>query len=193
MFLAEPPRSPDVDAMYDEDVGNDGYVWNNTRLWAYRPDVIRSFVELRARVTDASTLSEREVAVLVAATAGASGDSYCALAWGARMARLAGDDAAVAVLVGTDSAELTARESALASWARAVVADPNGTAQSDVDALRAAGLDDREIFDATAFVALRLAFLVVDDALGAAPDAPLAAAAPAAVRAAVTFGRPVDG
>ena len=178
--------------MYDEDVANDGYVWNNTRLWGYRPDVIREFVELRTRVTAGSSLSEREVAVLVAATAGAGRDSYCALAWGARVAKLAGDDAAVAVLTGAESAALSPREAALATWARAVVRDPNGTAQADVDALRAAGLDDREVFDATAFVALRLAFLVVDDALGAAPDAPLAAAAPPAVRAAVTFGRPVD-
>ena len=193
MFLREPPRTPDVDAMYDEDVGSDGYVWNNTRLWAYRPDVVGPFVALRAQVTDGSTLSEREVAVLVAATAGASGDSYCALAWGARMARLTGDEAAVAVLTGAAAAELSARESALADWARAVVTDANSTQQPDVDVLRAAGLDDREIFDATVFVALRLAFLVVDDALGAEPDAALAAAAPAAVRAAVTFGRPVDG
>jgi uncharacterized peroxidase-related enzyme len=191
MFLEEPRRSPDVDAMYDEDVTTDGYVWNNTRLWAYRPDVIRGFVELRGRVTGGSTLTEREVAVLVVAMAGEVGDSYCALAWGARVAKLAGEDAAVAVLAGNESADLSPREAALASWARAVVRDPNGTSQADVDALRAAGLDDREVFDATAFVAFRLAFSVVDDALGAAPDAPLAAAAPPAVRGAVTFGRPV--
>src|SRR6476646_8365343 len=129
MFLHEPPRSPDVDAMYDEDVANDGYVWNNTRLWGYRPDVIRELVELRPRVTAGSSLSEREVAVLVAATAGAGRDSYCALAWGARVAKLAGDDAAVAVLTGAESPALSPREAALATWARAVVRDPNGIAQ----------------------------------------------------------------
>ena len=40
------------------------------------------------------------------------------------------------------------------------------------------------------FVALRLAFSTVNDALGAAPDRELTERAPAPVRAAVTFGRP---
>ena len=52
------------------------------------------------------------------------------------------------------------------------------------------GVDDREIFEATAFVAFRLAFSTVNDALGAAPDKQLADDAPHAVRDAVSFGRP---
>ena len=53
--------------------------------------------------------------------------------------------------------------------------------------LRASGLTDREIFDATVFVALRMVFSTVDNALGAEPDLQLAAAAPPAVRAAGVF------
>ena len=37
----------------------------------------------------------------------------------------------------------------------------------DVEALRSAGIADQEIFHATAFVALRLAFSTVNDPLGA--------------------------
>jgi alkylhydroperoxidase family enzyme len=59
---------------------------------------------------------------------------------------------------------------ALASWARKVAGDPNGTTEEDVDALRAAGFDDERIFAITAFVALRLAFSTVNDALGVGPD-----------------------
>jgi hypothetical protein len=55
--------------------------------------------------------------------------------------------------------------------------------------LRELGLGDREIFEATAFVVLRLAFSTVTDALGAAPDMQLADAAPAPVRGAVSYGR----
>jgi hypothetical protein len=55
--------------------------------------------------------------------------------------------------------------------------------------LREVGLGEREIFEATAFVAFRLAFSTVNDALGAAPDKQLADAAPPTVRAAVDFGR----
>ena len=63
------------------------------------------------------------------------------------------------------------------------------TAQ-DVDELRRAGYDDGQIFSVTLFVALRLAFSTVNDALGAPPDAELVGRAPASVRTAVTFGRP---
>lgn len=51
------------------------------------------------------------------------------------------------------------------------------------------GLGDREIFEATVFVALRLAFSTVNDALGAAPDKQVADEALAPVRAAVAWGR----
>ena len=190
MFLPEPPRSAGADAAYEEDLTNDGYVFNNTRLWAYRPDVNLAFVQLRSMLTRGSTLSEREVAVLVTATASRRADSYCALAWGKKLAGLAGDATAAAVITGANDPVLSEREAALADWARAVVADPNATTAEDVERLRAAGLSDQEIFEVTTFIAFRLAFSTVDNALGAEPDQRLAEGAPRAVRDAVTFGRP---
>jgi hypothetical protein len=44
----------------------------------------------------------------------------------------------------------------------------------------------------TVFVALRLAFSAVNDALGATPDAQLRRDSPAQVAAAADFGRPAD-
>jgi uroporphyrinogen decarboxylase len=70
-----------------------------------------------------------------------------------------------------------------------VLAHPVRTA-ADVEALRIAGLSEREIFEATVFAAFRMAFSTVNDALGARPDWQLAQAAPRPVRKAVTFGRP---
>ncbi|MEV6898209.1 hypothetical protein [Amycolatopsis sp. NPDC051372] len=60
--------------------------------------------------------------------------------------------------------------------------DPNATTAEDAAALRAAGLDDREIFESTTWIAPRLTFATVNDALGAAPDPELRAKVPAAVR-----------
>jgi hypothetical protein len=74
-----------------------------------------------------------------------------------------------------------------------VARDPNATSAADVDELRAAGYDDGQIAALTTFVALRMAFSTVNDALGARPDSALADAAPEGVRAAVTYGRPVAG
>ena len=189
MFLSEPPESEARDASYAEDLESDGYVGNNTRLWAWRPEISRSFMELRTDLRKESALTEREWAVLVVSTVATLGDSYCSLAWGPRLAELTDDETAARVLAGQSATGLSKRETALSEWARRVVRDPNGTSQADVARLRDAELGDREIFEATAFIAFRLALALVNDALGAAPDKQLADAAPAQVRAAITFGR----
>jgi alkylhydroperoxidase family enzyme len=127
--------------------------------------------------------------VLVCATASQLQDSYCSLAWGKTLAAEAGATTAAAVLTGSDDTALTARDRALAAWARKLVADPNSTTLSDIDTLRSAGLDDGAIFEATAFVAFRLAFSTVNDALGANRDWQLLSTVPPEVRGAVTYGR----
>jgi hypothetical protein len=78
------------------------------------------------------------------------------------------------------------------SWARQVVHDPNATTAADVQELRETGLSDEQIFAITAFVALRVAFSTVNDALGAAPDPQLVESLPSEVSRAVTYGRPAD-
>lgn len=95
------------------------------------------------------------------------------------------------MLGGVDDG-LSSSERAMAAWARKVARDPNGTTETDVQELRDAGFSDAQIFTITVFVALRLAFSTVNDALGLRPDAPLRSIVPAAVRDAVTFGRPID-
>ena len=107
----------------------------------------------------------------------------------ARLAGVSSAAAAAAVVQGDDGA-LDDGVRALAAWARAAVRDPNGTTAADVEPLRAAGFDDARIVAVTAFVALRLAFSTVNDALGARPDVALGDTVPAELRAAVTFGRP---
>ena len=188
-FLTDPPLSESVSAVYEADVDSDGYVSNFTRVWCWRPDVLTMFARLRADLVAEASLSAREVAVMVAATAAALGDSYCALAWGQKLAELSDESTAANVLEGID-ADLSDREAALMGWARQVVEDPNATSEADVDRLRQAGLSDREIFEATTWIALRMAFSAVNDALGARPDRQLAESVPRLVRDAVTFGRP---
>jgi uncharacterized peroxidase-related enzyme len=189
MFLGPPPPSEGADAMFAEELANDGYVANFMRLWAWRPDVFSSYVLARGGLVEASSLTDRDLAVLVTSTASQRGDSYCSLAWGTRLSRLSDERTAARVITGETPAELSPREAALASWARQVVRDPNATTAADVDALRTVGLDDRAIFEATVFIALRLAFATVNDALGASPDKQLVDKVPAAVREAVTYGR----
>jgi uncharacterized peroxidase-related enzyme len=189
-FLGEPPLSPPVQAIFDDDLEDVGYVGNATRLWAHQPDTLIALFTLMSQAFEPSGLSFRQRGILVTATASALGDSYCSLAWGGKLSEAADPTVAAGVLDGSD-AGLTGQEKAMAMWARKVATNPNATTQADVQALRDAGLDDGQVFAITAFMALRLAFATVNDALGAQPDAQLAQSLPPEVRTAVTFGRPV--
>jgi uncharacterized peroxidase-related enzyme len=189
-FLHEPPISPQVQALYDEDLADDGYVWNVSLLWGHQPGTVKALFGLMSEAFRPSGLSFRQRGILVAATASALGDSYCSLAWGGKLSKASDPAVAAAVLSGSDDG-LTDQEKAMAAWARKVVRDPNATTPADVQALRDAGLDDGQIFAITAFVALRLAFSTINDSLGAQPDAELARSLPQEIREAVTYGRPV--
>jgi len=188
-FLEEPPISPEAQALYDEDVKESGYVWNVSQLWAYQPDTMERLFQLMSQAFKPSGLDFRQRGILVAAAASTLGDSYCSLAWGGKLSGAANPSLAAAVLNGTDVG-LTAQERAIASWARKVVKDPNSTTAGDVEDLRDTGLTDRQIFAITAFVALRVAFSTINDALGAKPDTQLVESLPAAVTQSVTYGRP---
>jgi uncharacterized peroxidase-related enzyme len=191
-FLNEPALTPDVQAMHDEDIADDGYVWNVTRLWGHQPDVMRQLFDLMSQAFKASGLAFRQRGILVAATASTLRDSYCSLAWGGKLAGDAGADVAAGVLAGSD-VHLTAQERAMAAWARKVVGDPNATTSADVQALRDVGLTDEQIFAITTFVSLRLAFSTVNDALGAQPDGSLVRSLPPEVVQAVDYGRAPAG
>jgi uncharacterized peroxidase-related enzyme len=176
-FLEEPPVSPPVQALYDEDLADDGYVTNGSRLWAHQPDTVRRLFELMSQAFAPSGLSFRQRGILVTAAASTLGDSYCSLAWGGKLAKASDAALAAGVLTGSDVC-LTDQEQAMAMWARNVAADPNVTTPADVQALRDAGLDDGQIFS------------TINDSLGAQPDEQLVRSLPEPGREAVTYGRP---
>ncbi|MFB4280499.1 carboxymuconolactone decarboxylase family protein [Nonomuraea sp. MTCD27] len=189
-FLEPAELTPQVRRLFDDDLAGTGYVMNLTRLWAHDPAAMEGLFTLLRHAAESGGLDVRTRGVLVAACASAMGDSYCSLAWGSRLAEAAGAPAASGVLRGDDDG-LTPGERAMAVWARKVARDPNGTGPADVQELRDAGLPDGQIFAITLFVALRVAFSTVNDALGAHPDAELRTTVPPPVLAAVTYGRPI--
>ncbi|MEV4458970.1 hypothetical protein [Microbispora sp. NPDC049633] len=189
-FLGVPDVTDEARQIFDEDIAEVGYVMSTSRLWAYQPATMTGLFDLLGQVNAGEHLSLRQRSVLVTACASAFGDSYCSLMWGSRLARASDEETAAGVLKGVDDG-LSNSERAMAAWARKVARDPNGTTAADVQELRDAGFSDPQIFTITAFVALRVAFSTVNDALGLRPDAPLRSTAPAAVRDAVTFGHPI--
>ena len=191
-FLSRPAITPEAQALFDEDEADLGYVMNVSRLWSYQPATVNGLFELMGRTLADANFSPRQRGILVAAAASSRKDSYCSLAWGSKLAKASSPALAAAVITADDTG-LADDEKAMAAWARKVVNDPNAASDADIRALRDAGFDDAQIFAMTTFVALRLAFSTVNDALGATPDAELRRTAPTQVVVAVDFGRPADG
>jgi alkylhydroperoxidase family enzyme len=189
-FLSVPETTPEAQRLYDDDLESVGYVMNLSKLWAHRPAAQQGIAGVLGEAVKAGSLTMRQRGILISACASTLGDAYCSLAWGKKLAREAGADLAGCVLRGDDQ-ELDESERALARWARQVTRDPNATTAADVQALRDAGFDDQQIFAITVFVAVRIAFSTVNDALGARPDRQLGDTAPRPVVEAVTFGRPL--
>lgn len=190
-FLRRAGVSEAARAIFDEDINEMGFVMNVSRLWAHRPEAMTGLFELMHLVTSVRPFTDRERGILITACASSFGDSYCSLAWGTKLADLAAEELAGGILRGEDNG-LSAPERAMAAWARHVARNPNGTSTADVAVLRRAGFSDSDIFAMTVFVALRVAFSTVNDALGVRPDAEYRSKAPAAVLDAVTYGRPID-
>ena len=109
----------------------------------------------------------------------------------AKLAAVASAELSRGVLTGDDT-QLDERERVLARWARAVTREPNAIAEPDVEALRGGGYDDAQILAITTYVALRIAFATVNEALGAMPDGQLLDTVPESVMAAVGHGRPIE-
>jgi uncharacterized peroxidase-related enzyme len=168
-----------------------GFVMNLTRLWSFQPGLKDGLFALLDSLAREHDLDYRTRAVLITAMASTLGDSYCSVAWGTKLAGESSAEHAVAVLAG-DDAQLSPADLALATWARKITRDPNATTAEDLEPLRQAGWTDRQIFGLTTFVALRLAFSTVNDALGVRPDAAYHHLAPASVLDALPTGRPLD-
>jgi uncharacterized peroxidase-related enzyme len=190
-FLELPSVTPEAQALFDDDVAEDGYVMNVTKLWSHNAELVTNLFDLMRQAVADQGLSLRQRGILVAACASTVGDSYCSLAWGSKLAGVSDPDLAASVIRGSDDG-LSDDERALAAWARKVARDPNHITAQDVESLRSVGFNDSQIFALTVFTALRLAFSTVNDALGVGPDASLLAAAPGAVVDAIGFGRPAQ-
>jgi hypothetical protein len=115
-FLEEPPVSPQVQALFDEDLADGGFVWNVSRLWAHQPETVRRLFELMSQAFKPSGLNFRQRGILVTAAASSLGDSYCSLAWGGKLSEASDPALAAGVLNGSD-AGLTDQEKAMTLWA----------------------------------------------------------------------------
>jgi uncharacterized peroxidase-related enzyme len=191
-FITTTPPHAARDAvaeMYRRQEANWGYVPDYATVFCHRPEVMARWGQLLAEIKRPMDLRRFELATFAAAHE--LRHSACSLAHGKALQAFFSDAQIVAIAEGRLDGVLDAAEQALVHFARRVARDASQVTAADVDALKALGFGDAEVFDIAAAVAGRAFFTKLLDALGVVANAPfLAMDAP--LRRALTVGRPID-
>ena len=126
-----------------------GFVPNVFRTYAWRPERFRAwFAHFKNVMEGSDGLSAREREMISVAVSMANGCLYCLVAHGAAL-REASDDKVQADRITLDyrRADLTSRERAILDYAVKITTAPGDCDEADIEALRAEGLSDEDIWD----------------------------------------------
>jgi uncharacterized peroxidase-related enzyme len=179
-----------VKGMYDQARAAFGYLPNMTRLFSHRPEVNQAWVDL-VKAVRGGTMDLRRYELVTIAAARALTSSNCMLAHGSILLREGFAPAALAAIAEDfRTADLSPAEKAMMAFAEKIVRDATAVTRADIEGLRSHGFSDTEIFDIAAAAAMRCFSSKLLDALGATPD-PAYRSLPAALREALTVGRPI--
>jgi uncharacterized peroxidase-related enzyme len=179
----------EVRAMYDKDLGAQGYVANYTRAFSLRPDVLPGWLALKDAITSGMDPRLYELATVAAATAIRS--SYCSLVHGNILATSYFPADKVVSIAADDAGDaLDMADAAVVRFARKVADEADKITQEDVDELRGLGFSDADVLNVILAAAARCFFSKVLDATGTLPDVALHDM-PDQLRAALTVGRDI--
>jgi uncharacterized peroxidase-related enzyme len=167
-----------------------GFLPNYAPAFSTRPDVAAAWNALNLAVRGGMDRRRFEIATIAAARARRS--TYCTAAHSAFLRDVCGDEATMeAIAEHPDGAALSAQDRTVYAFASKVAADASSVGQEDVDALRAAGLDDADVADVVFAASARLFFTAVLDGLGAELDEQTAGTFSPALLQSMVVGRPV--
>jgi uncharacterized peroxidase-related enzyme len=187
--VTDAEASDAVAEIFDADQARVGYVPNYTRLFAHRPAVYGAWRHLLGAVTEHMDPRRYELATIAAARRLRS--TYCVMAHGlVLLDNFIAPDELTAIVTDHHAAGLDAVDVAVMDLADKVADDAASVTEADIDALRAHGLSDTEIFDVVAAAAARCFFSKAVDGVGAQADA-VYAELEAPLREALTVGRPI--
>ena len=176
--------------MFDQDVREDGFVNNLTRVLALRPDVVDAWRGLSGAIRSKMDLRRYELVTL--ASAQALCGSYCSLAHGQVLReKFFGADEMLAIARDGAHESLTPADVAVMGFARKVARDAAGVTAADVQVLRDNGLADSDVLDVVLAVAARSFFCKLLDGVGVQPDSAYGSL-DEDLRAALTVGRPIS-
>ena len=192
-FIKTTPASEatgDVRTMYERQQGAWGYVPDYAKVFCHRPEVMERWGRMLAAIK--RPVDARRLELVTFAAALELRHSSCSLAHGAKLAKIIGKEAVIAIANGDDSEVLTTAELAMMKFSRRVAKDASKITSGEVTALKEIhGFTDEEVFDIDALAASRSFFTKVLDALGSEPDFDFMSLDDD-VRRALTVGRPIS-
>lgn len=156
--LPVPPREslpPDLQkyfAVCDEKIG---FLPNVIAAYTFDEAKLRAFIGFyNDLMLDDSPLSKLEREMIAVVVSSANRCYYCQVAHGQAVRQLSGDPALGELLVmNYRAAQLSPRHRAMLDFAHKVTVTPDAVVEADRAGLRAAGFDDRSIWDVAAVAA----------------------------------------
>ena len=146
----------DVRSRIEEVQQKSGFVPNVFLTLAHRPEEFRAFFAYHdSLMGKQSGLSKAEREMIVVATSAANECSYCVISHGAIL-RIHAKNPRIADQIASNyrSAEIDERQRLMLEFAVMLAVEPAQVEEADLDALRAAGFDDEDIWDIGAITAL---------------------------------------
>lgn len=166
-----------------------GFLPDYAGVFSTRPDVAAAWDTLNGAIRGGMERRRFEIATIAAARALRS--TYCTAAHSKFLRDICGDAATMTAIADDPSGgSLDQVDGAVFAFATKVATDAASITQSDVDALRDAGLSDAEIADVVFAAAARSFFTRVLDGLGAQLDPQTAETFEPGLRTAMIVGRP---
>lgn len=188
--VSEDAASDDVEVMYTADEQHWGFLPNFTRAFSLHPQAYGAWAQLITAIR--GNMDRRRCELVTLAAARTLGTTYCSIAHAHMLHRWFDAPTIAALATDHHDAGLDELDVAVMDFAERVARDPVGVTKGDVDALRAHGLDDRDVLDVVLAVAARCFFATVIEAVGAQADAPLAGGLDDDLVEILTVGRPVE-
>ncbi|MFQ3787185.1 carboxymuconolactone decarboxylase family protein [Halomonas sp. A29] len=185
--IAPEQAEGEVKEMYQRQEAHFGFLPNYARVFCHRPEVMKCWAALIATIR--RPMSSRRYELVTLAAARALGNTYCSLAHAKVLSGLLGMEETQAMLAG-EIGPLSEAERGMMAFAAKVACRAQEIDTDDIEALRAHGLADDEIFDIVAVVAGRAFFTRILDGLGAEADAAFRELPPGMVGP-LSVGRPI--
>jgi uncharacterized peroxidase-related enzyme len=189
-FLDTSGISDDSRRQQEADGARMGYVPNYTKVFSLAPAAYDAWFQLNGSIKNGMDLRRYELVTLAVARRLRS--SYCSLAHGSVLVdKFFSSESVEKIAADHGDAGLDPVDVAIMDFAEKVATNATSITESDVDALRAHGLDDREVFQVVLAAAARCFFSTVLDATGTEPDAQYRDSVAPALQQVLAVGRPI--